>query len=144
MKKIIFMLALVTGGIASAQKVADATVPAKVKGTFASLYPNSKVAEWKKEDGNYDARFEKEGKKMCVAIDPSGSWVETKEKMEVSDLPAGAKTYVESSKGDHKISEAWKITYANDAKVNYKAVVKDDCLLFDSAGNYLKTEKKKK
>jgi hypothetical protein len=148
MKKAILIITLgLIGHITNAQiekeKISATNVPANVKSTFSSIYPDKKPDKWKKEDNNYEAGFMKDGKKACMVIDSKGSWVETRAEIDPSSLPSSANNYIKEHYNGKQVTEAWKITNASDAKVTYKTEVKSDCLYFDENGQFIQTKKKK-
>src|SRR3954463_11287853 len=76
------------------QKVKEADVPANVKQAFQKQYPNVKVSEWEKEQGNFEAEFEKNKVETSVLIDAQGKILETEVEIQISELPAAVKEYV--------------------------------------------------
>jgi hypothetical protein len=143
MKKLIIIIAAVfIGGVANAQKVGETNVPAVVKSKFVSLYPDAKMEKWKNENGNYQAEFNNNKTEMCVTIDAKGGLVKTKTKIEASALPKPASDYLAKNYADKKVSAAYKETDAA-GKVCYKAEVKDQFLMFDANGTFLKEKNEK-
>jgi hypothetical protein len=142
MKKAILIWVIISlGGYAYAQKENQSAVPAGVKSTFSSLYPNSKVDKWKKENGNYEAYFKKDTKKMTVVIKSNGDWTETRAQIETSELPLPVSTYITTNFPGEKIGDAYKITHAGGGIVTYKADVAKTSLYFDADGTFMKSEK---
>ncbi|HKC69131.1 MAG TPA: PepSY-like domain-containing protein [Bacteroidia bacterium] len=143
MKKLILIVAIaLTGTLAHAQKISSSEVPGAVSSKFSSMYPNSTVDHWKKEKGNYEVKFMQGGKKMCVAIDPSGNVVKTSTTISASELPSSVNDYVAKNYSNQKITEAEKISEA-DGTTKYEAKVNGTHLCFDSNGNFVKSEKRK-
>jgi len=143
MKKVILMLTVIfVGGTVFAQKVSESDVPAAVKTKFSSLYPNAKVEEWKKDNGNYKAEFDENKTETCVIINPKGDLVKTKTEIEATELPAAANEYLAKKYAGKKITECHKMTDANGI-VTYKAEVGEMHVIFDSNGAFVKegTEK---
>src|ERR1700739_1704920 len=136
MKKLILIFAITTGSFAYAQKISNSDVPAAVTSKFSSLYPNSEVKQWKKEKGNYEAKFMQSSKKKCVVIDPSGNVIKTTTDISVMELPVSVNDYVAKNYGTEKITEASKTTEAN-GKIKYEAKVKETHLCFDANGNFI-------
>ncbi len=123
----------------SCQKLKDSDVPANVKQTLTELYPNAKVSKWEKEKGNYEAEFENNKVETSVLIDADGKLMETEVEIAVNELPSAVNDYVSKNFSSKKITEASRIT-DNAGVVTYEAEVAKKDLIFDSAGNYIKTE----
>lgn len=134
MKKIfgIFLLMGSMLTVASAQKIADAKVPAAVKATFSKNHPGLK-AHWEMEKQNYEAGFTLNGKETSEVYNAVGSLMETEVSIKSTELP----TAVLAKLKGKKIAESAKITKA-DGTVIYEAEVKGKDLLFDASGNPLK------
>ena len=120
-----------------AQKIKEADVPAAVKNAFATTFPNMKVSDWEKENGNYEAEFKNKGTETSVLIDETGNILETEVEIPVTDLPGTALAYLNENYKGRKITEAAKITAA-DGMVSYEAEVSGKDLLFDSAGKFVR------
>jgi hypothetical protein len=124
---------------AHSQQLAAAKVPAAVKAEFAKTYPG-KVANWEREDKNYEANFKNGTKTISVIIDRQGTIVETETEITMSELPSGAQSYVSSHLKGKKIKETAKIVKAN-GDIIYEVAVAGAAILFDSNGRMI--EKKK-
>jgi N12 class adenine-specific DNA methylase len=140
MKKNILSLLFVSFAlVAFGQKVKQNDVPQVVKDALYKMYPNAKVTEWEKEDGNYEAEFENNDVETSVVITPAGAHVMTEVEIAITELPQAAQDYVKNNYTGKKITEACKMTTASGA-VSYEAEVDGKDLLFDSGGNYTGTE----
>lgn len=142
MKKIILstLMALAVTGIAIAQKVKSADVPAAVKTALSSKYPSAAKVTWEKEKGNFEANWGgKSGEDMSVQFSPEGTFVEQVVAISPSELPAGVAAYVKQHYKGVKITEAGKVTDAKGATM-YEAEVKGKDLLFDEKGGFLKID----
>ena len=143
MKKLILILAIaLSGTFAYAQKINNADVPVVVSAKFNSLYPNTSVEHWKKEKGNYEAKFMQDGTKKCAVIDPSGNLVKASVTISTTELPSPVTDYVAKNYANQPITEAEKI-YETTGEVKYEAKVNGTHLCFDSNGHYIKSEKRK-
>jgi len=141
MKKAILILAIGFVAIAvNAQKIKESDVPASVKATFTKAYPSTKVKEWEKENGNFEAAFDFKKEKMSVLIDPAGNITETETKIEVSELSKNITDYCSKKYVGKKIKEASKIVDANGI-ITYEAEVQKLDMLFDVNGNFIKETK---
>jgi hypothetical protein len=118
-------------------KLTEADVPSVVKTKFSTLYPDTKVEKWEKENGNYEAGFHKNKTEMSVLIDPTGNLLETETEIPVSELPKSVTEYVMKQKPGKKIKEASKIIDAVGL-LTYEAEVEKTDLVFDQNGNFIK------
>jgi hypothetical protein len=142
MKKGILILTIfLFGSFAYAQKIDESEIPTSVKTKFTSIYPDTKVEKWKKENGNYEARFDKNKTEMSVIIDPNGKLLETETSISISSLPIAIKDYLENNYDGKKIKEITKITYAKGT-VFYETEVHETTIYFDSNGTFLRSENK--
>lgn len=142
MKKIILSILVIAtvSGIAVAQKVKTAAVPAPVQAALIKKYPAATKATWEKEKENYEANWGgKSGEDMSVTYTPKGIFLEQVAAIPVSSLPSGVAGYVKRHYKGAKISEAGKITDAKGT-IMYEAEVKRKDLVFDEKGNFLKID----
>ncbi len=123
-----------------AQKVAKKDVPAPVQKAFRTAYPEATGVKWEKENGNFEASFERKDSDISVIYDQNGTLLETETEMEANELPASISDYVKAHYKGRKIKEASKITDASGV-VTYEAEIKGMDLIFDSKGGFLKEEK---
>lgn len=147
MKKIITTtaLSLLVVSFASAQKVKESEVPSAVKEAFSKKYAGTKVEKWEKEEGNYEAEFDRGKDEMSAVFNPSGTFVQEEIEIKTSALPAAATEYCK--KNGFKVEEATKITDAS-GKIAYEAEVEQGKeefdALFDDQGNFIKKTKEEK
>lgn len=144
MKKVIVflaaaVLALQVNAQTEPEKVMDKDVPAAVSGTFSKTHPNAKMVSWKKKDGKYAAEYDENSTKTWSIYDASGKLVETKVKIKESEAPKAVADYVNKNHKDVMEKEYFKMTDAKGV-VTYGVKVKDKKLIFDSMGNYIRTE----
>ena len=141
MKKALIILALFAGaGIANAQKLTEADVPAAVKTEFKSLYPKVTQVKWEKEDGNFEANFSENKMATSVLIDVNGKLLEVEQEIAIASLPKEATDYMAKNLPGKKIKEASKIKDAA-GKTTYEAEVDEVDYTFDSDGKFLKQAK---
>lgn len=138
MKKVIFPLATILMGTFSyGQKVKQADVPAAVKQAFEKMFTQVKEVKWEKEDGKFEVNFEQNNHKMSAVINASGVLEETEVEIKASELPSTVTAYILKKFSSAKMREAAKITNAN-GEVNYEAEVKENDLIFDANGKFIK------
>lgn len=123
-----------------AQKVSKKDIPVPVQKAFNTAYPEATGVKWEKENGNFEASFERKDSEISVVYDANGTLLETETEIEPNELPAGISDYVKAHYKGRKIKEASKITDAAGL-VTYEAEIKGMDLIFDSTGGFLKEEK---
>ncbi len=142
MKKIIVFLAAAAFAFqvnAQSEKVMDKDVPAPVATSFSKSHSDIKMVEWKKMDSKYVAEYDQNGTKTYSVYDASGKLIENKIKINESDLPAPAADYIKQNYKDVMMKEYYKMTDPAGV-VTYGVKAKDKKIIFDSKGNYKKTE----
>lgn len=138
MKKLaIFLMVSVIGTTAMARKMKEKDVPATVKSAFENAFPKAEEVKWGMEDENYEADFELDEIDQSAILNTEGKVLETEVEIEISELPAKVKSYVNSHYQGKAIKKAEKITDAKGV-VTYEAEMKKKDLVFDNEGNFLK------
>jgi hypothetical protein len=141
MKKIILIFAVTAFFTeAKAQVMEVKQVPGVVVTTFQSTYPSVSTVQWRKAGNYYVADYNENNNDMYVEYDPSGKVIETGEGVDVSSYPAPLTTYVKTKYKDDKIKKVYRVKDAN-GKTIWKGKVKEDYLIFDENGNYIRMEK---
>jgi hypothetical protein len=136
-----FIALIVIGGFCLngfGQKLNDSEVPAIVKATFTKNYPGA-MASWENKKGNYEAGFKKNGKAMSALFEPGGTLLEWEVIIKESELPAAAKTYIETNYKNKRVREYAKTT-KTDGTISYEAEADGMDLSFDSSGHLLRKE----
>lgn len=144
MKKVIIFLAaaafaLQVNAQTEPEKIMDKDVPAAVSGTFTKTHPNASMVSWKKKDGKYVAEYDENSAKNWSIYDSSGKLVETVVKIKESEAPKAVFDYANTNYKDVMNKDYFKVTTTKGI-VTYGVKVKDKKLIFDSMGNYIKTE----
>lgn len=142
MKKIFLSTALLilVAGLAKAQNIKPANVPAVVKSVLEKKYPEAKKVAWEKEKENFEANWGgKSGEDMSVTINPNGQFIEQVQAIKVTALPASIYSYVKQHYNSAKITEAGKVTDAKGQNF-FEAEVKGKDLIFDEKGNFVKKD----
>ena len=143
MKKILVLFALAAFFIqANAQetKTVQIQVPAVISTSFSTSYPSVEHPVWKKYGTNYIVYYTASNSDAYVLYDPSGKVIETGEGVAVTAYPAPVTTYVKTKYKDEHIEKVYKVKDVN-GKTIWKGKVKNDYLIFDENGNYIKMEK---
>jgi hypothetical protein len=140
MKQILTMLCILAITLnARAQNLSEADVPAGVKSKFASMFKDAGGTKWEKEDGTFEAEFEKNKMEIAVLFDASGNHLQTETEIEISSLPRGVSDYISINLPGKSIKEAAQITAAN-GRVTYEADMGNADYLFDAKGNFLRED----
>ena len=126
--------------ILHAQKLDASRVPTAVKNSFSTKYPGIENVNWEKENGQFEASYKKDGHSMSAMFKADGTFTESEEDIQLSELPAAAAQYMKEHYKGSEIKEASKITKANGA-VNYEAAIKGKDIIFDAHGQFIKEVK---
>ena len=114
-------------------------VPSASKEAFAKAHPNV-TGKWEKEEGDYEVTFREGGKDMSCVIDKAGKIKETETVIPLGALPAAVTAYIAKHYKGVKVKEAASIVKA-DGTTTYEVEIKGKDVLFDAAGNLVKTKK---
>ena len=147
MKQLILMAgSLLVMNTATAQHLKEAEVPTNVKASFAKKYATSKVEVWEKEGGDYEAEFHLNKVESSAVFSADGTFKELEQEIKITELPKIATDYCTQNFAGYKISEAAKITDANN-KVMYEAEMTKGKehfdVIFDDKGDFLKKSSSK-
>lgn len=118
----------------------DVKVPAKVKEAFNNQYPDAMDTYWYFNDPDYEVSFSTETRDLFAYYDAEGTWIETLESINYSELPQAVKTAIKSS--DYSTYEVTSITLVERSDENaYKILFYNEEeeeefeVTFDSEGN---------
>lgn len=140
MKKMLLSMAILAAVSVQAQKNLPASkVPSASKEAFAKAHPNV-TGKWEKEEGDYEVTFREGGKDMSCVIDKAGKIKETETVIPLGALPAAVTAYIAKHYKGVKVKEAASIVKA-DGTTTYEVEIKGKDVLFDAAGNLVKTKK---
>ncbi len=148
-KLLICLLAIFFSGTLLAQQAAQTDIPVAVTSAFTTKFPDASETKWKKnKSGKYEADFRLAGKKAEAKFTADGKWDSTKKRVEASQLPAAASSYVQQNYASHTIDQVeWK-EEADASKNEYEVKLKKDQaeteLVFDGAGKFVKKKDKEK
>jgi hypothetical protein len=141
MKKITTLFVLVFAAqFLMAKKVSENDVPKEVKARFSEMFPNSYVAQWEEEFGNYEAEFKLNKINTSALFSPAGQWLQTETDIKIEVLPMAVFEYISKNIAGKKIAEAAKILDAKGV-VTYEAEIAGDDYIFDAKGNFLRKQK---
>ena len=140
MKKLLVFFGVALAVSACGQKLKESEVPVAVKEAFHKQFTQVKEIKWEKENDKLEVNFEQNDQEMSAVFTSAGVLEETEVEIKKDELPASVVTYISQNYKGSKIKEAARITKAN-GEVNYEAEVKDNDLIFDPNGNFLKSVK---
>lgn len=123
-------------------KIDESSVPKAVKSKFKTLYPDTKVEYWTKEEGNYLAEFDHQKKEMTIFISPDGETLKTETRIHPSGLPKEAKDYIAKHYPGKKITDAVTTTDRHGNRI-YEAEVDEFDLIFDTNGKFIRSVKER-
>jgi hypothetical protein len=144
MKNILFaFLLLISITTLKAQK--DPSVA--VISTFKLKFPKAQKVNWTKEaNGDFEAEFKLNEKKMSANFTPKGDWVETESPIDITKIPPAVGASFKRQHEKAKIKLAYKIETAKQFKyeIEYKEGSKTQEVIYDIDGKVLKNEGMKK
>jgi len=123
-----------------AQVIEVKQVPVPVVTTFQTAYPDVTGVQWRKAGTMYIANYNQNSNEMYVTYDPEGKMVESGQTVVVTSAPAPMTTYVKTKYKDGKITKVYRVKDSS-GKTIWKGKVKNDYVLFDESGNFIKVEK---
>lgn len=140
-KALIFggILLLLVGGFSVAMAKTD--VPQAVKDAFALKFPKAKAVKWEMEDeGEYEAEFKLDGKKMSANFATDGSWLETEMEIKEADLPQAVSVAIAAQFPGYELEEIEQVEKPGMAMV-YEVELEGEGqeieAVFDAAGTLL-------
>ena len=123
-----------------AQKIPASKVPDEAVAAFKKNFPKAVGTTWEKENGNYEASFTENAKKMSATFNEKGKWLETEFAINEGDLPKPALAYVNENYNGEKIKAAAKINLLGGS-TNYEVEIKAQALIFDANGKFIRVQK---
>jgi hypothetical protein len=111
MKKILFAILLTTGFVmgAFAQELKETDVPAAIKTSFKTAFPNAKDVDWKMKEGKYKVDFDIDGTDHIAAFGADGKMISKGMKIRVSELPSAVTSAVKSSYAGKDIQNVYRV-----------------------------------
>jgi hypothetical protein len=144
MKKILFAILLTTGFVmgALAQEVKESDVPAAVKTSFKTAFPNAKDVDWKMKEGKYKVDFDIDGTDHIAAFGADGKIISKGMKIRVSELPSAVTNAVKSSYAGKEIENVYRMD--KNGTTNYLVKLEgnpDTKILYTADGQVVKEKK---
>lgn len=145
-KAIVLGILLVLGVLGISLAINQTEVPQEVMDAFSMKYPDAKKVDWEmEEEGEYEAEFILEGKKMSANFNSNGQWLQTERAISHQDLPQAVQVAILQEFPGYTTEEAEHLT-TPDLPEGYEVELqnkKDDVeieAVFDSKGSLLKKE----
>lgn len=91
------------------QEVKESDVPATVKTSFKSAFPNAKDVEWKMKEGKYKVEFEVNGTDHMASFGTDGRLMSKGMKIRTSELPSAVSNAVKGAYADRSIDEVYRV-----------------------------------
>ncbi|HRO71398.1 MAG TPA: PepSY-like domain-containing protein [Chitinophagaceae bacterium] len=91
------------------QKVKDADLPAAIKTSFQSEFPDARDVEWVLKDGHYKVEFEVKDVDNIAAFDASGKLLKKGIEIKQSELPAAVSSALQSAHAGKDIDDVYKM-----------------------------------
>lgn len=121
--KNILLATLLTTGLAlgataqTGQELKEADVPATVKTSFKTAFPNAKDVEWKMKEGKYKVDFDMDGNDHIAAFGADGKMLSKGMKIRTSELPSAVATAVKTAYADRNIDNVYRVD--KNGTINY-------------------------
>jgi len=143
MKKVFYLLTVLTLISLLACGQTEKNVSEKVKAAFSEKFPDIKKVKWGIEEGEgWEAEFKLKGKKYSVTFNEEGQWQETEYVVNFNDVPPIVKTTLGIEFNDYKVKES-EISETVSGKVYEFELEKDKSkmeVVIDSEGKLIKKE----
>ena len=143
MKKIFLLFALTLLVLqmqvqAQSKNLLDKDVPVIVKNEFSKTHPDAMEIGWKQINTDYYVEYTQNAFIRYSSYTPEGKLIDTRDKITTFELPQPAYAYVKEHHQSVPLKEYFRITDAA-GNVTYGVKIKDQQVLFDKSGTYLKT-----
>jgi hypothetical protein len=130
-----------------AQTIPTDKVPAPVKQAFEKKFPAATDVSYQMEKKDYEVSFKDKDIAMTANFNARGVWLETKTKINETDLPKKVSKSIAKNFAGYEISELAKAE-GPDKKINYEMDLKKDKLgyevKFSPKGDILRRTQMKK
>jgi hypothetical protein len=139
-KKNLLLSFLILAGISvfAQQTIPVSQVPANVKNTFQTNYPNATNVTWQQQEQVYFIpTFTDNNVQTKMVIDLKGNRILSSTKIAATDLPQTATDYISAHYSGTAITDVQKISMLNRS-TRYEAMVGTTDLIFDSNGAFIK------
>lgn len=111
----ILAILLFAGGLANAQDLNSADVPANLKNTFCKEYPKATDVEWEKELDHYKVEFEINRHDHEIWYNAAGSTIKKEQEIKEAELPQTIRAVIKSKYAGYRVYDA-EIVWKNKVK----------------------------
>jgi len=142
----VLMYSCKQGAKNTSEEKAEKAVPEAVTKAFEAKFVGATDVEWEQEEeGVYEAEFKVNGQEMSAEFASDGTWKETEQKVDHSQLPAAVVDTLEAGWGDYTVEEV-EMCETPEGKTWEVELKKDDQeieLVIDENGKVIKQEEEK-
>lgn len=140
--KILAALFFVTG-VAVAQDINPADVPAAVKNAFTKEYANATDVEWEKEMENYQVDFDVDRMDHEVWYNASGTVVKKEQDIAETTLPQAVRDALKAGYADYRLDDIEKVWQNNTTsyQLELEKGNEDKHVTFDANGKVIAERK---
>ncbi len=129
---------LVAHAQAQTRSITQEDVPLAVKNEFSKSHPSAFDITWKKFNADYVVEYTRTTTTSYATYSSEGKLIESRDKITTFALPAPAYDYIKLNYADVPLKEYFKITDAAGL-VTFSAKIKNQEVIFDKKGTYIKT-----
>lgn len=117
----------------------DEDVPTVIRSQFMKTHPTAVEVGWKQFNTDYIVEYTQNTFTSFALYTKEGHLVETKDKITTFAMPSTAYDYIKENYGNVPLKEFFKSVNAASGLVTYSAKVKNQEVVFDNKGSYIKT-----
>lgn len=122
---------------------ANEPVPAAVADAFHANYPGVKAVNWEHRAGQYVAMFKQDEGLTKVFYDGKGTWLETRVRLQLNELPGGVQHFIAKYYVDADVNFAGKVMTPNGALYRIESELPDAVVvkILNEDGELIKEER---
>lgn len=146
MKKILFAVLFTTGLMvgtqaqnSAKQKLKAEEVPAALKSSFNSEFPNAKDVEWSLKEGKYKVKFELNDLDHFAKYDANGTRMAKGMEIKQNELPPAVMAAVKKDHANKEIDDVFKVE--KDGATQYMVIFDEDNKVMYTADGQVVTNK---
>lgn len=123
---------------AQSKNIMDEDVPAHVRSEFFKTHPTANEIGWKEANAEYIVEYTQNTFTSFALYTTDGKLIQTKDKITTFAMPSAAYDYIKEKYPNVPLKEYFRCKDPA-GMVTYSAKVKDQEIVFDKTGTYLKT-----
>ena len=124
----------------SALSISPKKVPEAIQEAQSKMYPGVRKLSWSLENENYECSFHQAGIEYSVVWSPSAMPLEIEIEVQLSEIPAIIKDYIQKNHSGKKPKEVARITLISGV-IQYEIEMNGKDYLFTDSGSLIKPEK---